>query len=196
MLNSFNILLRTFRTGEGGVTALEFGLGLPLFAFLMLGVIEFGMMLFVGVLVEGGLRQASRYGLTGAVGGGASRLEQIVQIVSDNTLDFVNLSTADFTVKVYPNFSDIGQGEAFVDGNRNGSYDAGETFTDSNGNGQHDSDLGSDGPGSAGDVVVYSIDYKWNFFTPLASRIVGDGGGFPLHASIAVRNEPWERGGP
>ncbi len=192
MLKCFNKLLRNVRLNDQGVTALEFGLGLPLFTFLMMGILEFGMVLFVGTLVEGGLRQASRYGLTGEEQDGTSRMELITQIVSDNTLGFVDLDVADLKVKIYPSFSDIGKGEAFVDGNANGTYDEGETFTDGNGNGQHDSDVGSDGAGGSGDVVVYSIDYEWNFFTPLASHIVGEGGIFPLRASIAVRNEPWE----
>jgi Flp pilus assembly protein TadG len=195
MLKSLNTFMRRFRSDDEGVTALEFGLGLPLFTFLMLGVIEFGMVLFVGTLVEGGLRQASRYGLTGEERGGISRMEQITQIVSDSTLGFVDLNAADLKVKVYPSFNDIGQGEAFIDGNANGSYDNGETFTDGNGNGQRDDDVGGEGAGESGDVVVYSIDYNWNFFTPLASRIVGKGGVFPLRASIAVRNEPWDTGG-
>jgi len=175
---------------RGGATAVEFAFTFPLIAMLVVAVIEFGMIMFVGVLLESGLRDASRYGITGYQEPGVGRLERITQIVGEHTLGLVDMAAADFQVLVYPGFGDIG-GEEFVDSNGNGTYDTGETFTDKNGNGVWDSDIGVAGPGDTGDVVVYRIRYDWPLLTPLAMPFIGTDGTFPIRAAVAVRNEPW-----
>jgi Flp pilus assembly protein TadG len=175
-----------------GVTAIEFALTFPMIAMLVIAITEFGMIQFTGVLMESGLRDASRYGITGSEEAGVSRFDRIVQIVAEHTLGLIDMTKVDFQVLVYPGFSDIG-GEAYVDGNGNGTYDAGETFTDKNGNGTWDSDIGVAGPGGSGDVVVYRIRYDWPLFTPWAAHVIGSvDGTFPIRASVAVRNEPWD----
>ncbi len=173
-----------------GATAVEFALTFPMIAMLVVAIIEFGMIMFVGVLMESGLRDASRYGITGFEEPGVSRLDRIIEIVGEHTLGLVDMAKADFDVLVYPGFGDVG-GEEFIDGNGNGTYDAGETFTDKNANGVWDSDIGVPGPGDAGDVVVYRIRYDWPLMTPFAATFIGSGSTFPIRASVAVRNEPW-----
>ncbi|MBT3360471.1 MAG: pilus assembly protein [Rhodospirillales bacterium] len=184
--------LRRLAVEPSGSIPVEFAFVVTPMVVLMIGIVEFGMILFTGILLESGLRDASRFGITGLEEEGASRMEQIVQIVSDHTLGLVDLSVAQFDVLVYPNYADIGRGEAFVDGNANGAYDVGETFTDENGNGSHDADVGTAGAGDSGDIVVYRIKYDWPLLTPFAGTFIGSDGTFPLRASIAVRNEPWE----
>ena len=71
----------------------------------------------------------------------------------------------DDRITAYPTFDDVGKGEAFIDGNGNGKYDAGETYKDCNGNGKHDADRGKADAGDAGDVVVYQFDYDWPLLT-------------------------------
>lgn len=183
--------VRKLGRAQEGVTAVEFAFTFPLIAMLVIAILEFGMIQFVGILMESGLRDASRYGITGYEETGVSRLERIVQIVSEHTAGLVDMSKADFQVLVYPGFGDIG-GEEFVDGNGNGTYDAGETFTDKNGNGVWDSDIGVAGAGDSGDVVVYRIRYDWPLFTPFAASLIGVDGTFPIRASVAVQNEPWD----
>ncbi len=188
-------LLRKFRmlaADQSGSMPVEFAFVVTPLAVLMIGIVEFGMIMFAGVLLESGLRDASRYGITGLEEPGASRMERIVQIVSEHTLGLVDFSAAQFNVLVYPNYADIGRGESFVDGNGNAAYDVGETFTDENGNGSRDSDVGTAGAGESGDIVVYRIKYDWPLLTPFAGTFIGNEGTFPLRASIAVRNEPWE----
>ena len=194
MLLKINRALRRFKKNSDGVAAIEFGLGASILLMMLMGIIEVGMMLLVNSLVDGGLRQASRYGITGYETGEASRMDEIIRIVSDNTLGFVDLTAANLEILVYPSFSDIGNGEAFVDGDSNGAYDEGETFTDDNGNGVRDSDVGVAGAGGSGDVVVYKLTYDWTFFTPMASYFLPDGmDKMTFESSVAVRNEPWEK---
>lgn len=184
--------MRKIGTERSGSTAVEFAFVVTPLSILMVGIIEFGMILFAGTLMESGLRDASRFGITGFEEEGTTRMERIVEIVSEHTLGLVDLSAANFNVLVYPNYGDIGRGEAFVDGNGNATYDAGETFTDENGNGSWDSDVGTAGAGGSGDIVVYRIEYDWPLLTPFAGTFIGQDDTFPIRASIAVRNEPWE----
>ncbi len=103
------------------------------------------------------------------------------------------MDKAKIEVRIYPTFGDVGRGEAFVDGNGNGQYDAGETFTDENGNGVHDSDVGAAGAGDAGAIVAYRMEYAWPLLTPLANHLIGKDGAFTLQSSIAVKNEPYDQ---
>lgn len=191
-------VLRGFRRPiecRRGAALIEFAFTMPIITLMITGIIEFGMILFVQNLMEGGLRDASRYGITGQEKAGSSRLEQIKDIVEDRTIGLVDMSKADFQVLVYSSFGAIGQSEEYDDANGNGSYDTGEDFTDLNGNGAWDEDIGEEGPGGSGDIVVYRLSYDWNLLTPLVKPFVGKDGLFPLQASVAVRNEPWDVSG-
>ena len=164
----------------------------PVLFLLCAGTVEFGMIMFVNVLMESSLRDAARYGITGQVPDGFDRQAYIIQLIGERTLGLVDLDAADVEILSYPTFGDVGRGEDFVDGNGNGEYDAGETFTDENGNGLRDADVGTSGAGESGQVVVYRITYEWPVLTPLAGPLIGHDGTFTITASIAVRNEPWE----
>ena len=177
-----------------GSTVIEFAFVAPLVVALVTAVIEFGMAMFVGVLMESGLRDASRYGITGGQIGTMTRMERIAEIVSEHTIGLVDMAAADIDVLVYPGFSSVGQGEDYVDGNANGVYDLGESFSDGNANGIWDADIGVPGAGGSGDIVLYRISYDWPMLTPLATLYAGADGVLELRASIVVRNEPWEAG--
>lgn len=184
--------LRSFRRAESGVSLIEFAFAAPFVIWLMAAIIEFGMVMFVTTLMEGGLRDASRFGITGQLPDGETREGAIRRIVEERGIGLIDMDKAVFTVKVYPDFGTAGQGEDYIDGNGNGQYDVGETFSDVNGNGARDADLGEDGPGEAGEVVLYEMEYPWEVLTPIATRLISADGVIPLRASVAVRNEPWE----
>jgi hypothetical protein len=174
---------------EGGSPAVEFALAAPVLLLLTAAIIEFGMIMFVTVLMEGGLREASRYGITGRrprTGTGPR------EVVADRTLGLVDVTKASVKITAYPTFDDVGRGEDFVDGNSNGTYDNGETFKDCNDNGKRDNDRGKSDAGASGDVVVYQIDYDWPLLTSLMTPIIGKDGKFHVQASGVVRNEPWD----
>ena len=174
---------------DEGSTMVEFALIAPLLATILIAIVEFGTIMFSSILMESGLRDASRFGITGREVAGMTRLENIVQVISDRTIGLIDMDAASIDIMVYPSFSQAGSGEDYVDGNANGSYDVGETFTDSNASGTWDSDIGVAGAGGAGDIVLYRISYDWPILTPFASTFIGTDGAFQLRASIAVRNE-------
>lgn len=180
---------------EGGSPAVEFALAAPVLLLLMAAIIEFGMIMFVTVLMEGGIREAARWGITGQEPEDGDRTGHILAVVADRTLGLVDVSKATVKIIAYPTFDDVGRGEAFVDGNDNGTYDAGETFKDCNGNGTWDNDRGKQDAGGAGDAVVYQIDYDWPLLTSLMTPLIGKDGKFHVQASAVVRNEPWAGSG-
>lgn len=184
--------LRRLLRCRDGVAAIEFAFGFPIVLLGVVGIMELAMILFVSSLMEGGLRDAARFSITGEVPPGVTREQAIVNIVNDRTLGLLNLSLGDISLRVYKTFDQIGQPEPLTnDVNGNGSFDPGDSYTDVNGNGQWDADMAGSGAGAAGEIVVYDILIDWPLLTPLMAPIIGHDGVIPLSASIAMRNEPW-----
>jgi Flp pilus assembly protein TadG len=174
-----------------GVSAVEFALIAPVCMTLVCIFIDLSMVMFITNVMEGGLREASRYAITGYIEAGKTREQKIAEIVKDHSYGLIAEGDITITYKIYPSFDDVGKPEPFVDANGNGQYDAGESFTDVNKNGQWDVDMGAAGTGGPGDIVAYTVEYKWTLWTPLAAEVWGNNGTVTLQATIAVRNEPY-----
>jgi len=186
--------LRALGACRKGVTAIELAFTAPIIIFTLIGMIELLMIMFVNTLMEGALREASRFGITGYVPEGTDRETMIADIIYDHTLGLVEIQPGTIQTLVYNNFDVIGDPEPLtVDVNGNGQYDAadGDEFEDVNGNGTWDQDQGADGVGDAGEVVLYTVNHEWHTFTPLLAHLIGDNGVVTLTASVAVRNEPF-----
>jgi hypothetical protein len=182
--------VRAAVVGDAGKAIVEFALVAPIFLGITLSILEFSGIMFVQTLLEGGAREASRYGLTGQTPEGISREAMILQIVSENSFGIIDVDELEMTTSVYGDFSDVGQPEPFTDENGNDAYDEGETYTDVNGNGGWDDDMGAAGLGGPGQVVVYEMTYDWPIMIPLFQPFFGDH--VTLQANIGVRNEPFE----
>lgn len=185
--------VRGIASDDEGVAAIEFAVVGPVFFLAVIGLIEISMIILISILLEGGIRDSARFGLTGQDGdGGLSRDEQIIQSIRDATLGMVELEPSQIETLVYQSFADIGEPEAFIDGPPfNGTYDAGEAYTDSNANGQWDEDQGTPGSGGADDIVLYRVTAQWAALTPLFAPFLGEDGIIDLQASVAIRNEPF-----
>lgn len=182
---------RLWRRNEGAA-AVEFAFVAPILLLTVVGIMEVAMVLIVSSLIEGGLRDAARFGITGFVPQGMTREQQITSIIGDATVGLVDMNDIDIQTLVYPSFAQVGQPEPFTDTNGNGTYDAGEPYTDINGNGQWDADMGAAGVGGPGDIVLYKVKYDLPMMMPLLSTVLGGADGkIQLNASIAVRNEPY-----
>ena len=187
--------LRRIGSCRRGVAAIEFAFAAPAIVFAAVGLIELGMMMFVSTLVEGGLREAARFGITGFAPAGVSREDRIRQIIGENTIGLVDMQSATISQQIYPGFGAVGQPEPYADANGNGSFDVGESYQDVNGNGQWDADMGTSGAGGPGDVVLYTVEVDWPALTPLFQPVMGTDGKIRMRASVAVRNEPFDNGG-
>ena len=186
-------IIRLAGSRQGGA-AIELALVAPVLITALIGIFEIAMIIFVNVLLESGLRESARYGLTGQEPTGLTREQEIVNIVSDRVLGLIDIDTSNVSIKVYPSFAKIGAGEELTnDVNGNGEYDPddGDTYFDSNGNGVYDEDIGVAGAGQPGDIVLYQVDTSWDVMTPLFGNFVGKNGAISISASIAVRNEPF-----
>ncbi|WP_025899433.1 TadE/TadG family type IV pilus assembly protein [Sneathiella glossodoripedis] len=117
-------LIKRIRRDQRGTTAVELALISPVLATVLFGIIELSVAMFVNTVVEGGLRDASRVGLTGMDTGGTSREQRIADIVNEASLGMVNLTPSDISSLIYPSFGDIGQPEPYTDVNGDGSYTA------------------------------------------------------------------------
>ena len=178
------------RKEKEGAAAVEFAFAGGLITLTVIAIVEILSVLLVNVLIEGGVREAARFGITGA-DGAAGREAQILQIVSDHTHGLVNMDNARIRTLVYDSFQAMGQPETFIDDSpANGVYDEGEYYDDINGNGVWDEDQGTPGMGTADDIVLYIVEYDLPTFTGNFSALYGHDG-FGMRAAIPVRNEPY-----
>jgi len=190
ILSNLRGISRRFRLDARGVTAIEFAFVAPVLFLLTMGTIEVGLMMFNMSTIEGGLREAARFSVTGQEATDGQRQAQIIQVLKQYAIGPVDLDDATVTMKIYDSFNDVNQPEPFTDTNGNGQYDQGEPYEDLNNNGKWDQDRGTDGAGAGGQVVRYEVDYTWNILTPIMRQFFGTNGQFPMSASIVVRNEP------
>ena len=196
MIAALRRRLARLRRRSDGLAAVEFALIAPVMLLLSVGTLEVGMIYFGSTLLEGGLREAARYGLTGAPPPSGTREDHVVALVNANGAGMVEITEDDITTVVYPNFTSIGVPEPYDDENGNDTYDSGEPFTDINCNDQWDEDMGRAGVGSGGEVVVYTVTYELPMMTGLLDSMMGKDGKVPLTASVTVRNEPFDSGFP
>ena len=191
-LSVLNRIFDKFRRDRSGAAGVEFALTGPLFILTILGTMEIGMILSTEALMEGAVRDAARFGVTGQ--DEAERLAIIRDIIADRTIGLVDTDEAQIDVLTYGSFDVIGAPEPFVDGLPfNGVYDVGESYTDINANGQWDPDQGLASAGQSGEVVLYRVTYDAPSLTGFLNHLIGgDDDVVQLVASIAVRNEPYD----
>jgi Flp pilus assembly protein TadG len=176
-----------------GAAALEFALVLSPLCLILLGMFEVSMVMFTQSCMEGALREAARFGITGTDSADpALRESEILALIDQHTLNLVDMSQASITYEIYNSFNSVGTPEPFVDSNGNGQYDIGESYTDVNGNAQWDADQGKSGAGASSQIVQYTIQYDWKLMTPFIAAVMGQNGKVHLKASIVIRNEPFD----
>lgn len=181
-------LPRDLAANNEGSIVTEAAIGVPILLTTLIGLMEVANVMFVSVAVENAVLRASRFGITGEVEEGVNREEKVKELIEENTFGQVDMDTVEIATLVYDQFSDIGEPEPFEDTNGSDSYDAGENYTDVNGNGQWDEDMGAEGLGGAGDIVLYRISYAANSltgFSTWANKSVN------ISSTVAVRNEPF-----
>ncbi len=150
------------------------------------------MLITTNALMEGAIRDAARYGITGLGDSDELRLQTVNQIISERSLGMIQPTPERLDVLVYNRFADIGVEEPYTDDSpANGEFDDGEEYTDVNGNGSWDTDQGSPGPGSDGDIVFYRLTYRLPMMTGILSPLLDGADSWNLTASIAVLNEPF-----
>jgi Flp pilus assembly pilin Flp len=189
--------LRRLARSNDGAAALEFALVLPPLCLILVGMFEMSMLMFTQASMEGALREAARFGMTGSVPDPADRQDEILAIIDENTFNMLEDPTISFLI--YPSFGDVGDPEPYTEKSipPNSTFDAGidgwdPATQDINGNGIWDGDQGEAGVGGAEQIVQYTVEYDWHVITPFMAPIFGNDGKVHLRASVVLRNEPWD----
>jgi hypothetical protein len=175
-----------------GVTMIEFALIAPVLFLLIMGIIEFALVMYVSAILEGATSSGSRFGKTGFAPAGQSAEQYIRTEIQRLAGGFIDLNKLTITILAYDTFSNVGQAEPCFTA-LCGSGASGVDYKDVNGNGHRDLDMGkADDPGAGGEVVLYRVSYPWPLFTPLIRNFLGDANGNYVVTTIAtVRNEPF-----
>ena len=182
--------LKRFITDRKGTSLVEFALVGPVFIFLLLAIFESATVFLASTLLEGGVREASRFGITGRTDLG-SRTDVIRTVIEEHSVGLLDGEEIEVNAAVYPSFDSIGVPEDFDDENGNGRWDVGESYTDGNGNGRYDDGNGVPGVGGPEEIVLYRVNYDWELMVPFLRPLLPPDGTIALQAQIAVRNEPW-----
>ena len=148
MTGQFSAKLRRFARNSEGATIVEFALIFPIVLMMTFGTMEISLYMASMVTLEGGLKEASRYGITSkpqsALTGTEKtevplafkdddnpRLEMIGLILNRHTLNLIDLDKAEVDEEIFDSFSVVKDGEPYNDladhpnvGNPpNGKYD-------------------------------------------------------------------------
>lgn len=184
-------VLKKFCRAQAGATAIEFAVVAPVMCILVMGIIEFSLIMMVYNVMEGATATSARTGKTDYVDASGNRQQTILDQITARAGSLIDGTKLTVTTKYYKQYDQINDPEPYVDTNHNGQYDPGEPFTDINGNGVWDADMGQSGFGSAGDIVVYTVSYPWAISTPIVSSFIGTGGIFTITTHAVVKNEPY-----
>ena len=191
--NHIRKFLKRVRQSQTGTAIIEFAFVLPMVSLATIGTLEVGITMVSTVLLEGAISEASRSGMTGYAADGKTREEYINDLLHERTFGMIDLSNLVVKQKVYDNFGNVGLPEPNTDTDGDGSYSAGvDSYTDMNCNDSWDSEVGTDGVGGPGEVVLYEAVYDADFMTGYFSKMISDDDGkIRLTASTVIQNEPY-----
>jgi hypothetical protein len=185
--------LRSVLACQQGIAALEFAFVVPVFALILMGIIEFSLIMFTSAVMESATNNTARLGKTGYTEADMTREELIINNIKERTTGLLNPNQITLHSEVYATFPEVGQPEPCISpASPPCSGAAGTHYVDVNGNGQWDADMAAAGHGAAGDVVVYTASYPWHIFTPGIALIVGNT--FTISSRTVVKNEPFDVG--
>lgn len=183
-------MTRFFRA-QDGVAAIEFAAVAPVLLLLIMGIIEFSLIMLASNVLESATNLSSRLSKTGFADAGVTREQTIINAVKAQAGSLLDSTKLTISSKYYQQFDQINDPEPWTDKNSNGTWDAGEPYTDINGNGKWDADMGVAGYGGPGDIVVFTVSYPWSIATPIISDLVGTNGAYTITSHAVVRNEPY-----
>lgn len=188
-------LLRALGRDQSGTYTVEFALGFPVIAMLLLGGFDLGYQTLKQASLVGAVRDATRDAITKSAGCSEDRATVIEEEIRQAMAAY-NIEGSSLTVEARSyadGFGSVGKPEPLtLDVNGNGQYDPGDSFLDINGDGQWSEDQGKSGDlGGPGDVVLYRTEFKAKTLF-LNLPLLGGREWMTLSASTIVRNEPYE----
>jgi len=177
--------LRRLLRRQDGTAVTEFGLIAPVFLLMLMGFFDLAHTAYARAVFSGAVERAAR----------DSSLETADTSAADqsieNSIDPVLPGAVVITKREsYFDFTDIGRPEQFDDENGSDTCDNGEAYVDENRNGSWDADVGSAGNGGAGDVIVFTAtaSYEPLFKVPFMPSAWNTR---TLTASAVKKNQPF-----
>ncbi len=178
---------RTLWKREDGTTAIEFALIAPILLLLMMGIMEFGLILFANNVIENAVTIGARYGITGSDYAGENRvskpltgpqdrlavIKENIKVRSGGLLDEDKIS-----ISCQP----LGKTFGALTDNQTGSYSCGSGI---------DNDQSCSNIGAGDEAVVYTVSYCWPLFTPLIGQFFDQNQAL-LQSSLVVKNEDFD----
>ena len=161
---------KAFRQDEGGATAVEFALVAPVLCFMLLSLLEIGMLGMMASGVDNAVLQVSRTIRTGQSDGPATATafkDQICAKLGGNATTCK--SRLKISVQKYSHFSDA---------NAVAESQPADQFN----------------KGAPGDIMIVKANYKWPLMTPFVATAYDRDGPMEvtLAARIAFKNEPYQ----
>lgn len=182
------------RSNEQGIAATEFALIAPVFAMLLMGVLDIGHTLYMQAVLQGTIQKAARD--SSLESGTATATQTTIDTRIRTAVKQLNHSLADadiaITRRYYKTFSTASAAlaETWTDTNTNGTCDAGEPYTDANNNSVWDRDGGNAGQGAARDITVYNVTVIYPHMLPLW-KMLGTSSISTVRATTVVANQPY-----
>lgn len=177
---------------QEGALAIEFALIAPVVIVFLMGIIEFGLIMWATTVLEGATNMGARIGKSGTTTVGVTRQQYIRNQITSLAGGLLDTSGITITTQPYATFNTSGNPppEPCLTATCGGGQ-AGIDYTDLNGNGAYDT-VRSDA-GLGGDVVVYRATYNWPLKTPIFAQVIGHGStnSITITAVTVVRNEPF-----
>jgi Flp pilus assembly protein TadG len=156
--------LHRFVHATDGATAVEMALITPVFFLFMIGLVETTLMITVQNVLENAAYNTSRVASTGYTASGKTQSQTITDTLNTELGSLgglIDITKMQMTSTAYANMGAITAGG------------------------------GTNGAGTASQVVVYTIVYPWKVFTPMMAQILGNNGVINLTSRIVVQNEPY-----
>lgn len=185
-----------FRRDQEGATIIEFALVATIFFTLMLGVIEYGMIMFTKVAIESATQQSGR---TAAIGTGnnnkaCDRVCVIRNMVSDKTMGLVSPESVFVTATVVSGSSNAPTvPDICLDDASNPYPPTCKVYENNNGASgyQQQGAINNASVGKAGGLVEIRVTYLWRVLFPLFRSYFGNNGVLTITSTTVVKNEPF-----
>lgn len=170
---------RSFWRDATGVVAVEFGIAAVPFFMMLIGILEAGLMFFTATLLEGGVNDASRLVRTGQVIDD-SNPEASFRAKLCEKLILVDCQKVVIEIRAFPSFAAAGEDRPNYRTTTNQSGTAGDLMP-------RPIQLGS-----ASQVMVSRVQYRYPFLSPVGTLISGSTeNSVPLLSTTVFKNEPY-----
>jgi Flp pilus assembly protein TadG len=175
-LRSAAQVLARLRGNKSGATAVEFAMIAAPFFFLLFAMIEIGAVFFTGTVLENAVLESAREIRTGQAQTSGMTLAGFRSEVCDRIAVIGNCDRLEIDVRVFPDFGNVDQNSP-IQGD--GTLETGGFGWD---------------PGSAGDIVLVRVFYRWSLMTPnFGGALSNMNDNQRLITSATVfRNEPFD----